>query len=371
MKKKVFVIFLQYDENVHRYKDPGIIAQLLSETHDVKILSAQSNPNPLCIKMQEDEIYQGSWMPKDQPCTLLIFHGGKPYYDLICKAKKMGHKVIIKADTDGHLVRKIWNPFSDEMYSILRSNSIELKPLFKHWLRLMNLPQWARKRGLYEVDYIVLESMKAYNIFLSAFPDLADKLVMLPNGAFFEKNNQRSSSKCNQVIAVGRWDDYNQKNPELLFKAINIVGKERNDWNFVVIGKYDNYVQALYEHLDTEVKNRTQLIGAIESDKVLEYMEKSKVLINTSRWESFGLVGIEALSKGCSIVCTPTAMSMQTADGLLGTCATSFNPHELAQAALLEINFWELNIRSSEEIINTVKNFYDWKSIVKKITTFL
>jgi len=367
MPEKIFVVFLQYNEKVHRYKDPGIIAELLSQSHEVKIMSSQVNQSPLCINLSENEIYQGGWIPEDKQCAIVIFHGGKPFCHLIQKAKKMGHKVIIKADTDGHLVRKLWNPFSDEMYGVLRSSHINLKPLFKHWLRLLDLPRWARNRGLYEVDYIILESMNAYKIFLKAFPELVDKLVMLPNGAFFKEKDEISLSKENQVIAVGRWDDSEQKNPELLFKVINIVAQQKLDWKFVIIGKYDDHVQTLYDKLDRRVRDTVQLMGAIEYNQTLEYMKRSKIILNTSRWEGFPMSGIEALSQGCSIACTPTGMSMQTGDGLLGNCTIGSNPHDLAQAVMLEMRFWEMSIRNSEEIRNTAKNLYNWDSIAKKL----
>lgn len=368
INKRIFIIFPQYDEKVHATKDPGIIADLLQREYAVQVLSSNPNHDPKCIYMSQMEICQGDWLPNHEGCTLIIFHGGKQYKGLIGKAKLRGHKVIIKADTDGHLAMSA-NPFSNQIYAVLRSSEITLKALLKHWRHTLRLRRWADKHSFFDVDAIILETMTAYKAFSQSFPEILNKLVMIPNGAFFQSTCE--GEKNNTVIAVGRWDDHPQKNPELLLQAVELVSSKKKNWDFLIIGSYDDAVLSLYKKIPKEIQERINLTGTLPAAEVLDKMQRSKIILSTSRWESFSLVTVEALSRGCSVVCTPCAMEMQAAGGLLGNIAGGWKAGDVASALHEEMNLWEIGIRNSQQIQNIAIQFYDWHTVIDKIKVLL
>ncbi|HWR38239.1 MAG TPA: glycosyltransferase family 4 protein [Patescibacteria group bacterium] len=369
MAKDLYIVFPQYDEKIHATKDPGVIATMLRQRRRVVILCTGENLDPTCRMINETEICQGDWLPT-QPAIILIYHGGKIYLPLIRRAKAGGHRVIIKTDTDGHLLRKIYNPFSPEMPPVLRSVDVGVKPLLRHWLRMTpwGLRQWAEKRGLPEADYIIVETSMAYQAFSRAFPDFRETVLLIPNGAFFSEVVEPGPKK-NTVIAVGRWEDLPTKHPELLIKTIDGIARTHPAWNFMIVGSYDRQLGEMYDRLDSMVRNRITLMGPMEHSNVIKQMESCKILLSTSRWESFALVGAEALSRGCSLVCTPTAMATLTAGGLLGTVADGWTAVATVSALATEMKYWELQLRNPRDIICAARPLFDWQLIINKLET--
>ena len=100
-----------------------------------------------------------------------------------------------------------------------------------------------------------------------------------------------------RVIAVGRLDY--QKGQDLLLKAWNQVEKQYPNWHLDIYG--DGRER---EALNTQIialNLKTVTIHSALADIYSEYL-KSDFLVCSSRWESFGLVLIEAMSCGIPVI---------------------------------------------------------------------
>lgn len=140
---------------------------------------------------------------------------------------------------------------------------------------------------------------------------LRKKLVLMPN-AFDEKQLKASAitersyqQKENLMITVGRLGTH-QKNTEMLLNALG--NTDLKDWKFCLIGpieeKFRSIIEQFYEKYPIK-KSQVYFIGKIDDKKELwEWYNKSKVFVSTSRWESYGLVLIEAKRFKNYMVCT-------------------------------------------------------------------
>lgn len=128
------------------------------------------------------------------------------------------------------------------------------------------------------------------------------KIEYLPNG-FKKRNSFGYTKKKNIIITVGRLGSY-QKNTELL---VNSFAKLKlKDWKLKLIGGTTDDFKQLVEKLcikNPELRKNIELTGFIQNkEKLCKLYKEAKIFVLPSRYESFGLVLLEALSEGNYII---------------------------------------------------------------------
>jgi glycosyltransferase involved in cell wall biosynthesis len=98
--------------------------------------------------------------------------------------------------------------------------------------------------------------------------------------------------KKNQIISVGRWDSY-QKNLPLLLKTLRYFLDKNPTWTSLVIG---SGLPAKSPH------PQITFLPPLPPPDLARHMQKSKIFFFSSRYESFLIAGVEALSCGCAVV---------------------------------------------------------------------
>jgi glycosyltransferase involved in cell wall biosynthesis len=99
------------------------------------------------------------------------------------------------------------------------------------------------------------------------------------------------------------------KNFELFINVIDTIKKSHPKINCMIIGdgtkkeKLDQLISS------KSLENNIKLTGSMNRTDVLNYMQRSKILLHTSQFESFGYVLAEALSCGCYVVCRNTGFA--------------------------------------------------------------
>jgi hypothetical protein len=358
----IFMPFFAWNHEVAQTKDQGIIYTRLSVNHDVTVVSTNALPIKHMVVPRE-EAFSGSWLPDCEDGVILIyFHNCKWNVPLYKKAKEKGYKIIVKADTDGHELQTIWNPFDKAIHGQLRNDRVSFTEYTRHWRKRLDLNGWALRRGFDLVDYILLESTQAYLLFRQYLPQFSKKYIFLPNGCDFVHD---APDKEDSIVSIGRWDDV-QKAPGLLFESLGKAIEKNTSYQAYVIGPFDDRVRAIYECQPSVVRERLQLTGRLPNQEVYTYLKKSKVLVSSSWWESSGLTSLEGMSVGCSIACTPSGISTQTLGGLLGTASNGWSAGALTEAIENEIQLWDVGFRSAKDIIDSAKPLFDWNVIVNK-----
>ena len=108
------------------------------------------------------------------------------------------------------------------------------------------------------------------------------------------------SDKTIDLVGVGSLTKL--KNYELFIKIVKSLKQNHPDIKAIIIG--DGNERAKLEKLivSFSLQKNIKLTGELKRSEVLEYMSRSKILLHTSSFESFGFVFAEALLNGLYIV---------------------------------------------------------------------
>lgn len=131
---------------------------------------------------------------------------------------------------------------------------------------------------------------------------LKDKVVCIPNMLVTYPNQEPDKShvhKC--VISVGRYAY--QKGYDMLLESWRMVQNAHPDWTLHVYGSHDGSVGD-YEQLKDQIQQQhiTNVNLHQSTNDVYSCYAKSDFYVMSSRYESFGLVLIEAMSCGLPVI---------------------------------------------------------------------
>lgn len=103
------------------------------------------------------------------------------------------------------------------------------------------------------------------------------------------------------IVSIG-WLEPN-KNQALLIKALSKIGSQIN-WTLTIIGSGPSLddLKALVE--DLKLTKQVLFTGQIHPDKIITILDQSHLFVITSKYETFSVVAIEALSRGRPVIST-------------------------------------------------------------------
>lgn len=151
---------------------------------------------------------------------------------------------------------------------------------------------------------------------------------IVPWGLEAANNMEVNTEKTYDIIGVGSLIPLKQYD---LF--VRIIARVKITYPRVKValigeGPERKKLAALIQELG--LQDNLRLYGALPRKQVLEeYMQRSKILLHTSSYESFGFVLLEALAQGCSVVATPVGIAPELAD-----CTTAKHEEDLVAALL-------------------------------------
>ena len=207
------------------------------------------------------------------------------------------------------------------------------------------------KHLLTYVDLFSIEKNKEAERLQKSFPGFSHKIFYVPNGfdnEIITTNNIKINSyddKQNCLITAARLGSY-QKNTEFLLRFLDNL--KFNGWKVKLIGEYTQEVFKQYKEIcahNKEFADAVELTGNISNrEELFTYYNNAKIFVLPSRWESFGLAALEAMSFGCFPVISPIdSADTLTANGTFG------------KVLPLDQNLWSSEIQGlidDEEIMN-------------------
>lgn len=132
--------------------------------------------------------------------------------------------------------------------------------------------------------------------------ELGDKVVCIPNMlASFPDVDHNNNPACHRVISMGRYAF--QKGYDMLLDAWKIVEGKHPEWSLHIYGSRDGGIGE-YDILNGMIKQsslQSVVLHPATSDVFARYIE-SDFYVMSSRYESFGLVLIEAMSCGLPVI---------------------------------------------------------------------
>lgn len=113
------------------------------------------------------------------------------------------------------------------------------------------------------------------------------------------KNKEKS--KPINIVWVARFIKW--KHPEKMIKLAKKLVKDGLEFKITMIGTGVMYEKIKEEIHKNNLENYVELTGAVESDKVRDYMEKANIFILTSgKQEGWGAVLNEAMNSACAVI---------------------------------------------------------------------
>lgn len=250
---------------------------------------------PIIIYIKRIPLY--CWIIKNAKNIdiLMLFHITKcSYWEAMLYRKfNPNGKIYVKAD------------FNPKVYDKeMERQEIKPKNLREFFRKRREINEYNKRKKLVKiVDLISYETKEAFEKMKDSYAEVSTKnrTIYLPNGyddkIIDEIEKKSYEEKENIFITVGRLGTY-EKNTELILEALEKV--DLKDWKFYLIGsitdEFQKKIEEFYKKNPTK-KEKVIFLGEIKNKKELyEYYNKAKVFVLTSRWESFGIVLVEALA---------------------------------------------------------------------------
>lgn len=183
--------------------------------------------------------------------------------------------------------------------------------------------------------------------------------IIIPNSLPFV-SKKKSNGTAKQIIAVGRLTY--QKGFDILIEIMKKVNQKAPDWKLNIFGEGEDFNELQHKIETEELTNIIHLKGSTEN--IADKYAENSIFVLTSRWESFGLVLLEAMSSGLPVVsfdCDgPKSIIKDCENGFL---VPRFNTDEFANKMLQLINNTEKRQKMSEKAIKDSQK-YDERNII-------
>lgn len=313
---KTFVTLFVHNPSVsHLYKDPATIpycmAKLGYDARYVSFLREEQIPkdmrdslSPMNLESIEDDV-QGNYSKVGCSMSALkyIWNNAKQI-DVL-------NLYFLKFSILYAIIYKIRNPHG-KLYVKLDMNVDDM--IRQESDKIERIRRWVYKLYLHLfVDIVSAETSKAIEYMKTRYHVEAPKLQYIPDGLndYFVQSNHIAikpyEEKENLIITVGRIGTH-QKNSEYMLDALEKVG-DLKGWKFLFVGNVENCFQnevTLFYERNPQLKECVKFIGACyDRQKLFDIYNRAKVFCLTSRYESFGIVNVEAQWFGGYLLTTP------------------------------------------------------------------
>lgn len=220
------------------------------------------------------------------------------------------------------------------------------------------------------IDTVSVESKQYYNG-LKLMKMFRNKLIYLPNGIFVESTREKINmdTKNNIILTVGRIGS-EQKNNELLVQAIEEIPIEKiRTWKVYFVGPVENSFRNYVQDTIRKKKYLENVLiikgNVVSKDELYSIYEKSKIFCLTSRWESFGIVILEAMYFKNYVISTEyAAIHDLLNEGKFGRIIPNESMIELKNAIEKCID----NKIATDIIVDSAQNYmvenFSWNTIV-------
>jgi glycosyltransferase involved in cell wall biosynthesis len=183
---------------------------------------------------------------------------------------------------------KFRNVFSKKEWA----RNFEKRRLFRHYHRAHN--------------YFIAISKDIHTYFNHSLPaDLGRRICFMPNAIDYKKFLNKATRSIDgtspiKLINVGRFDPV--KNQIFLIQVIHHLKRKGVNVLLECIGNLNDQEEIMKNEIGKYgLTDHIKLLGMREN--VQDYLKRSDIYVHSARYESFGLVFIEAMASGLPVVC--------------------------------------------------------------------
>jgi glycosyltransferase involved in cell wall biosynthesis len=213
---------------------------------------------------------------------------------------------------------------------------------------------------------VIVLSDDYINIAVNKYGVSKNNISVISSGTSFEikyKHNFKQRFPV-RILFVGRFAD--QKNPILLLQAMSLIAKTSANVELVMVGDGELRPEIESYIADNNLGSRVKLLGFLTGEKLEKQYEQSDIFVLPSRAESFGIVLIEAMSKGLPIVATDITAVRNTVKNRQNGLLVSQDPESIVEAIQELVNNKKLYETVSSNNSSRAKG-YHWDRIVNEI----
>lgn len=167
------------------------------------------------------------------------------------------------------------------------------------------------KKNYDKLDCLTCLTDRDYNY----YKNLNNNVFKIENGVQMQPEQAQLENKL--IISAGRFSE--EKGFDLLLEAFEFVVKEHPDWKLAIFGEGKEKEKMKKIIIDKKIYNNVILMP--KSDKLNDEMLKASMYVLSSRYESFGMVLLEAMALGIPCVsysCAgPSEIIRNNEDGIL------------------------------------------------------
>lgn len=372
-------IFIDNFFEAQKYKDPGVIASTLLSLDNQVVIYAFNSDSDNFNGIQIKKISKASsknpvfWSQEDFDSIIVYSWLSLRFSVMIEALKNANKKVILKLDSDGHLLA----PFKPTYLRTFGKNNSPSQILIfllrvLQWSLFLKIVNKKRIKQLIQCNSVIIESPKAADNLKESLKyqkkdELISKIKFIQNPVNNEiiQSVESTDIKEKLILCVGRWDD-NQKNQKGLTKSLQLTNL--NGWKIIILG-----------NKSTNIKNKLakynlnlEAIENVPHHMINNYFNKSSIFFSSSKYEGFNISAVEAVCCGCSLVGTPLeCFQYFSQDGQFGTISKTFKPKDISEALETEISKWDNNLYNPEEMSKYWINELSPENIGEKIQNLI
>lgn len=298
--------------------------------------------------------------------VLMLFHISRCsyWYAYIYKKLNPNGFIYIKGDFNLEVYQKEW--------SIVNSTPKSLREFFKK--RRERTEYDKRKKLIPLSNLISYESLEAYEYMKNSYAGIntKNKTIYLPNGyddKIIDKIKIKTlEEKENIILTVGRLGT-EAKNTQLLLDTLKDI--DLKDWKFYLVGsldkKFEKYKDEFFKE-NPNLINKVIFTGEIKNRQELyKYYNRAKVFVLPSKWESFGIVMIEAMAFGDYIITSNTCAAKDiTNNNKIGRIIEIDSKKELKEEIQKAID-GKINLKEKyKKTLDYVSNF-KYSNLIEKL----
>ena len=202
--------------------------------------------------------------------------------------------------------------------------------------------------------------------------DTKAKTIYLPNGydnEIIDKIKVKPlEEKENIILTVGRLGT-EAKNTELLLETLKEI--DLQDWKVYLVGSIDkgfiDYKEKFFKE-NPNLVDKIIFVGEIKDRAELyKYYNRARVFVLPSRWESFGIVMVEAMAFGNYIITSNTCAAKDiTNNSEIGKIIEIDSKKELEEE-IIKVISGKINLKDKyEKTLNHVSNF-KYSNLIEKL----
>jgi len=159
-----------------------------------------------------------------------------------------------------------------------------------------------------------------------------------------------------------------QKGVDMLTKIVPKVLRKAPDLKFLFLVGRGSFLREYFDFLKKSFRDNVEVYEYLPQRRLRELFSSSHLLLFPSRYETFGIVVLEALSSGMPIVCYNISGAPKDVVKKygVGTVANPFNIDEIIDGILYYYQLWKNSagdFRRLSETCRKVALKYDWSII--------